>query len=105
MTEAVIAMNDLEPAILANIEKRTDETQKKSWEYLLHHKRMYEPIGRAILLILDGDRQDGEIIREGATHYAWEHEDDIQPVLDTMYFYRMMRERITIDTRAEFAGV
>ncbi|MBR2343270.1 MAG: DUF4838 domain-containing protein [Clostridia bacterium] len=102
---AVAAMDAFGPIIEENIEKRTDKAQRESWIYLRHHREMYSRVGRAILLIIDGNRPEGERLRDEAIRYAWEHEDDIQPVLDTMYFFRMIRERITIDTRAEFAGV
>ena len=104
MEKAVLAMQNFGEVIEKNL-TREDKTQRESWKYLLHHRKMYEPVGRAILLILDGKRPEGEALIEEAIRYAWEHEDDIQPVLDTMYFYRMISERITIDKQAEFAGV
>ena len=102
---AVEALDAFGSVIEENIAKCTDTTQKKSWEYLRHHREMYSRVGRAILLIIDGKRPEGEVIRDEAIQYAWEHEDDIQPVLDTMYFFRMIRERITIDSAAKFTGV
>ena len=101
---AVVAMNEMEPIIEKKIEETADKVQKESWKYLLHHKKMYETVGRAILLIIDGRRPEGDVLIEEAIRYAWEHEDDIQPVLDTMYFFRMIHERITIDSEAKFAG-
>lgn len=104
MQAAVDAMDTFGDIIEQNL-NREDPTQRESWKYLIHHRRMYLPVGRAILLILDGRRPEGEALIEEAIRYAWEVEDEIQPVLDTMYFYRMISERITIDSEAEFAGV
>lgn len=104
MKDAVAAMDNFGEIIEKNL-TRTEPAQRESWKYLLHHRYMYTLVGRAILLILDGKREDGKELIEKAIQYAWEVEDDIQPVLDTMYFCRMINERITIDSNAQFTVV
>jgi len=104
MKEAVKAMDDFGDVIEKNL-SRANPTQRESWKYLLHHRCMYTLVGRAILLILDGNEAQGKEFIEKAINYAWKVEDDIQPVLDTMYFSRMINERITINSKAKFTAV
>lgn len=104
MKAAIQSMESFASVIEANL-NRANAVQRESFKYLIHHKNMYKPVAEAILLILDGKRPEGNALLEKAIGYAWEHEDDIQPVLDTMYFGRMIRERITIDSNAKFTGV
>ena len=84
---------------------RPDPCQRESWKYLVHHRHAYTLIGKAILLILDGNRTDGNALRDEAARYIFEHEDEVQPVLDSLYFRDITDWRITIDREAKFSGI
>ena len=104
MKAAIAAMDAFGEVIEKNLD-RADPCQRESWKYLVHHRHAYTLIGKAILLILDGNRKDGDALRKEAADYIWQHEDEVQPVLDTLYFDQITDWRITIDREAKFAGI
>lgn len=104
MKVAIAAMEAFGEVIEKNL-NRPDPCQRESWKYLVHHRHAYTLIGKAILLILDGNRKDGNALRDEAANYIFLHEDETQPVLDSLYFRDITDWRITIDREAKFSGI
>ena len=104
MKAAICAMDAFGGVIEKNLH-RENPCERESWKYLLHHRHAYTLIGKAILLILDGDRKGGDVLRDEAARYIWQHEDEVQPVLDSLYFDNITSWRITIDKDAKFSGI
>jgi hypothetical protein len=55
-----------------------------------------------ILAYLDGDKEKGDELRQASMRLAWEKEDEIQPVLDTMFYQEMVESRINLDKATAF---
>ena len=90
------------------IEKRgnlKDECQRKSWEYLEHHRKAYIPVGKQILARLDYNKELAEQYANEACEYILKNEDAVQSVVDTMYFDRMIKTKVTVVDESEFEGV
>jgi hypothetical protein len=96
MNAALCAMDSFGEVIEKNLD-REDPCQRDSWRYLAHHRRAYSLIGRAVLLILDGKRTEGEALIAEAGNYVWENEREIQAVFDGRNFDYTTKEQILID--------
>ena len=99
-------------ALMENFGKETekhkdiaDDCQRKSWEYLEHHRKAYIPVGKQILARLDNDKVLAEKYAAQACDYILKNEDKVQGVVDTMYFDRMIKTKITVVDESEFEGV
>lgn len=64
--------------------------------YLKHHRAIYSLIAESIYERLCGNYEKANELKDKATLYGFEHEDEVQPVFDTMFFERMMNERINL---------
>ncbi len=95
MKRAQKAMDDFKAVIDANLDKE-DPCQKDSWMYLKHHREMYSLIAQSIYERLCANYEKANELKDKAIHYGFVHEDEVQPVLDTMFFSRMMNERINV---------
>ena len=100
--KAVMMMEDFGDVIARNSEKGND-CQKASWGYLQHHRNAYIPIGREIIAKLDGDEESAKKHFDMAIEYVMTHEDEIQPVFDTMFFSEIGKERITVTEEVIFS--
>ncbi len=76
--------------------------QRKSWEYLEYHRNAYILVGKQILAKLAKNTELAEKYCAEAGDYIIKNEDAVQSVLDTMYFARMVRERVTVIEEAEY---
>ena len=83
----------------------SDDCQRKSWEYLEHHRKAYIPVARQILARLDYDNELAQKYAEKACEYILKNEDEVQSVVDTMYFDRMIKTKITVVDESEFEVV
>ena len=74
-----------------------------------HYKKMklygFDYVDYAISGALDGKTEEGNALRQQAIDFVWKNEDKMQGELDSMYFHRMINERIKIDSEAVFTGV
>ncbi len=104
METAVKAMEDI-TELIATHSGSNDPCQKESWEILALHREAYLLIGKAILLKLAYDEESAKKLIEAAQMLVWENEDKLQSVLDSMYFYRMTGERITVNEVSEFTVI
>ncbi len=86
-------------------ENLEDVCQRKSWEYLGYHRNAYILMAKQILALLAKDKELAEKYREEAIDYIMKNEDAVQSVLDTMFFARMLRERVTVIEETEFIGI
>lgn len=82
-----------------------DLCQRKSWEYLEYHRNAYILMAKQILALLAQDKELADQYREAAINYIMQNENAVQPVLDTMFFARMLRERVTVIEETEFIGI
>ncbi len=82
-----------------------DECRRKSWEYLEYHRNAYIPVGKQILARLDHNKELAEKYAAEAGDYIMRNEDAVQPVVDTMYFDRIIKTRVTVVDESEFEGV
>ncbi len=101
MKAALHAMENIKEIIEAhsNVE---DEAQRESWEILSLHREIYSRLGRAILLMLEGDREGGDALREESIMLAWKNEEKLQKVLDCMFYQNMTRKRINLEGAKTF---
>ena len=83
----------------------SDDCQRKSWEYLEHHRKAYIPVARQILARLDYNNELAQKYAEKACEYILKTEDEVQSVVDTMYFDRMIKTKITVVDESEFEVV
>lgn len=81
-----------------------DACQRKSWEYLEYHRNAYILMANQILALLSKNKPLAEKYREEAVNYIMKNEDDVQGVVDTMFFARILNERVTVVKEAEFVG-
>ncbi len=95
MLRAKKVMDDFGTVIDAHLDV-ADPCQKDSWHYLAIHRVMYSYIAESIYERLCGNYEKANELKNKATLYGFEHEDEVQPVLDTMFFERMMNERINL---------
>ena len=100
--KAVTMMENFGDVIAENKEKG-NECQKASWGYLEHHRNAYIPIGKEIIAKLDGDEDEAKKQFDIAIEYVMTHEDEIQPVLDAMFFNEIGQERITVTEEVIFS--
>lgn len=104
METVVNVMDSFKAVIEWNLES-DNPCHRESWEMLALHRQVYLLIGKAVLARLDYNEEEaGELIK-AAQAIVWEHEDELQSVLDSMYFCRMTSERITINKVSEFTAV
>ena len=95
MQLAIKVMDEFGKVIDAHLDMK-DPCQKDSWMYLKHHRVMYSLIAESIYERLCGNYEKANELKDQAIHYGFVHEDEVQPVLDTMFFSRMMNERINL---------
>ncbi len=95
MKRAKKTMDDFGTVIDAHLDVN-DPCQKDSWRYLAIHRVMYSLIAESIYERLCGNYEKANELKNQATNYSFAHEDETQPVLDTMFFDRMMNERINL---------
>ena len=69
------------------------------------HRQVYLLIGKAIIAKLDYDEEKAAELIKSAQSIVWENEDELQSVLDSMYFCRMTSERITVNKVSEFTVI
>ena len=62
-------------------------------------------MGKQILARLDFDKELAEKYANEACEYILKNEDALQSVVDTMYFDRMIKTKITVVDESEFEGV
>ncbi len=101
MQSAVDAMEEIKPVIASHLDV-TDPTQRESWELLKIHTDIYQTLGRGILLMLDGDKEGGTKLREESIDIAWRSEEEIQGVLDCLFYQDMTRGRINLEGAVPF---
>ena len=101
--ENAIALMESFGNIIAENRNKGNECQKTSWGYLEHHRHAYIPIGKEIIAKLDGDEESAKKYFDTAIEYVMTHEDDIQPVFDTMFFSSIGKERITVTDEVVFS--
>ncbi len=95
MKLAMKTMEEFKSVIDAYLEVE-DPCQKDSWAYLAIHRVMYILIAESIYERLCGNYEKANELKDEAIHYGFVHEDEVQSVLDTMFFSRMMNERINL---------
>jgi len=95
MEKAVALMESFGNTIEANKNKGND-CQKASWKYLEYHQKAYLLVGKGALKKLDQNEEEGKKYIDAAIEYILRNEDEIQPVLDAMFFRRMIRSRIVV---------
>ncbi len=95
MKRAKKAMDEFKEVIDAHLSVE-NPCQKDSWIYLSHHRVMYSLIAESIYERLCANYEKANALKDEAVHYGFVHEDEVQPVLDTMFFCRMMNERINL---------
>jgi len=92
---SVKAMEDIAPFIEAHLNVE-DPCQKDSWKYLNIHRKIYSLLGQSIIARIDADYEKAEELKKQSQQVAFENEDEIQPVLDCMFYARMTNERINL---------
>ena len=105
MAEAARAMEDMLPVIEERLANEDDPFLRRNWELLKLHYHAYSPVANGIVALLDGKTEEGNALRQQAIDFVWRNEDKMQAELDSMYFHRMINERIKIDSEAVFTGV
>ncbi len=101
MAAAVAKMEEMKSVIKAHLNE-TDPCRRDSWKFLDAHREIYYILGRSILAYLDGDKEKGDELREASMRLAWEKEDQVQPVLDTMFYQEMVESRVNLDKAIAF---
>lgn len=104
MEKALQLMEEFKEVIAAHLQV-ADPCHKESWEILNLHRQAYSLVGQAIAAKLNFDEEQGNALIEAAHAFIWDNEDKLQSVLDTMYFYRMTKERITVNKLSEFTVI
>ena len=94
MLAALSAIESMNPIIAAHLDEK-DPCRKECWSILPIHSELYTLIGHSILARLDGDVEKSDRIRSQATLIAWQREDEIQGMLDCLFFDQMTKTRIT----------
>ncbi len=101
MKSALEAMENIKSVIEAHKDE-SDPVRKESWEILELHREIYSKLGQGILLMLEGDEEAGDKLREESIMTAWKNEDRLQKVLDCMFYQNMTRKRINLDGAKTF---
>ncbi len=101
MRAAIKAMEDIESLISSHLDIEA-EAQRESYEILALHRQIYLTLGRGILLMLEGDEESGDKLREESISIAWRNEEKLQKVLDCMFYQNMTRKRINLDGAKTF---
>ncbi len=96
MKAAIDAMENIKPVIKSHLDV-DNATRRESWEILGIHTDIYQALGKGILLMLEGDKEGGESLREQSIDIAWRNEGKIQGVLDCQFYQDMTRQRINLD--------
>ncbi len=104
METAVKAMDNIKSLIDAH-KSCDDPCHKESWEILELHRKAYSLIGKAVLAKLAYDEDTAAKLITEAQAVVWENEDKLQSVVDSMYFYRMTDERITVNEVSGFTVI
>lgn len=95
MQKAIKTMDAFKQVIDKHLDAE-NPCHKDSWKYLSIHRVMYTLIAESIYTRLCGDYEKANALKDAAVLYSFAHEDETQPVLDTMFFCRMMNERINL---------
>ena len=101
---ALDAIENMKPVINAHLNE-SDPCRRECWSILPIHAELYTLIGKAILARLDGDIEKSDEIRAQATLLAWQREDEIQGMLDCLFFEQMTRTRITPEKDIAFSDM
>ena len=93
LEKALKAMEDMEDYIESN-QNKEDPCHNDSWKYLAIHRQLYIMLAKCLLERVKGNMEKSEQYRLQSQHFAFLHEDEVQPVLDCMYYAHVTNTRI-----------
>lgn len=102
MEAALEALYNIEGTILAHLDCE-DDCHRESWKILRLHREAYILVGKAVIARIDRDEESYQKYVKEAQTYVWEHEDELQTVLDSMGFHNSVEDRITVNEAAKIA--
>lgn len=96
LQNAMKQMDEIRPLIQENI-SQDDQVRAESWRLLELHRQAFTVIGQSLLLRLDGHDEEADKLVLQAVRTVWEHEDELQHVLDCYYFEEVQRSRVSLN--------
>lgn len=99
--DALAKMDVMEPIICQNCSS-DDPVTARSWQLLQLQCGAYRPILHQLLCLIDRKYTEATSYLEKAIQFVWEHEDQLQEVLDCYFFDEILRARINLESSAFF---
>ena len=96
MERAIRLIEDFRPTIERHLSEG-DPCRASSWRQLLPHGEIYTMIARSCIAELTEGREAAAAWRKQAAQYVWEHEDELQDVVDGHFFDDIISTRCRID--------
>lgn len=104
MEQALRAMDDFESTV-DFYQDAENACHRESWKLLKLHKEIYYLLGKSVIAKLKGDKEEGSRLQEEAIKLAWKKEEQIQAVIDCLYLYETVTEKMTMEGVTEFKTV
>lgn len=101
MVAAKEAFEKIEPIIKEHL-KETDPCRRDSWRIVGVHREIYSILADGIIAFIDGDNEKGNELRHKSIRLAWEKEEEVQAVMDGLFYQEMIESRINIDKAIAF---
>jgi hypothetical protein len=88
------AVAEFLPTIRTNAELTANQSQRKSWEYLLHHAEIAVLFGRALEAKAQGNLPSLQEHWNNLKEYVQRNEDAVQPVFDVCLFIYTLKSKL-----------
>lgn len=101
LQDALVKMDEMEPIICQGCSSE-DPVTARSWQLLKLQRGAYSLVLHQLLCLVDKKYTEAASYLEKAIRYVWEHENQLQEVLDCYFFDEILSARINLETPSFF---